>query len=83
MLWFRYGHHEDVALELRRGFGTVSIDTWLVVVPQMMARLNMDRPAIIQPLLELLIKIGRKHPQALMYPLLVRAPRRVSSRAVC
>ena len=71
-LWFRYGAIDEVRRELDEGFKQVPIDTWLVVVPQMMARLHTAEKEIIQPLTELLIKIGRNHPQALMYPLLVR-----------
>jgi hypothetical protein len=72
-LWFRYGALEEVKHELEEGFRLVPIDTWLVVVPQMMARLHTAESEIIHPLTELLIKIGRNHPQSLMYPLLVRA----------
>ena len=60
-------HKKHVACVLK-----VPIDTWLVVVPQMMARLHTAEREIIEPLTELLVKIGRNHPQALMYPLLVR-----------
>lgn len=33
-LWFSYGAAPDVEAALQEGFGHVSIDTWLVVIPQ-------------------------------------------------
>ena len=33
-LWFSHGAAPDVAAALEEGFGHVSIDTWLVVIPQ-------------------------------------------------
>lgn len=33
-LWFNHGHYEDVGAALQEGFALVSIDTWLVVIPQ-------------------------------------------------
>lgn len=33
-LWFSYGAAPDVEAALAEGFGHVSIDTWLVVIPQ-------------------------------------------------
>lgn len=70
-LWYRYGNFEDVKVELNTGFKTVAVDTWLVAIPQMMARIHVDDGYIIDSLKELLVKIGRNHPQALMHPLLV------------
>jgi hypothetical protein len=71
-LWYRYGGYEDVQAELEAGFKAVSVETWLVAIPQMMARIHVDDNFIVEPLKELLVKIGRNHPQALMHPLLVR-----------
>ena len=33
-LWFSHGNSPDVEAALKEGFGNVSIDTWLVVIPQ-------------------------------------------------
>ena len=82
-LWFRYGGLDEVQHELDNGFRLVPIDTWLVVLPQMMARLHTAEKEIIDPLSELLVKIGRNHPQALMYPLLVRAASHHTLNCVC
>lgn len=33
-LWFNYGHQGDVSAAMQEGLGSVSIDTWLEVIPQ-------------------------------------------------
>lgn len=33
-LWFKYGHHSDVNSAISESFGSVLIDTWLQVIPQ-------------------------------------------------
>jgi FKBP12-rapamycin complex-associated protein len=33
-LWFKFGHQNDVNVAIGEGFNTVSIDTWLHVIPQ-------------------------------------------------
>ena len=33
-LWFKFGHQEDVSVAMSEGFETVSVDTWLDVIPQ-------------------------------------------------
>lgn len=33
-LWFNHGNSPEVEAALKEGFGRVSIDTWLVVIPQ-------------------------------------------------
>ena len=45
-LWFSHGAAPDVAAALEEGFGHVSIDTWLVVIPQVRGgRCCAPRPA--------------------------------------
>ena len=36
-LWFKYGHEATVDQAMTEGFGDVSIDTWLQVIPQVRA----------------------------------------------
>ena len=33
-LWFNHGRSPDVEAALQEGFSVVSIDTWLMVIPQ-------------------------------------------------
>ncbi|GFR45445.1 hypothetical protein Agub_g6841, partial [Astrephomene gubernaculifera] len=70
-LWFNFGAYEEVRAALTEGFQLVSIDTWLLVIPQVIARIHTHNTDVRQLIHHLLVKIGRHHPQALMYPLLV------------
>lgn len=39
-LWFRYGKYVEVNEAVQEGFKSVSIDTWLQVIPQLIARID-------------------------------------------
>lgn len=70
-LWFNHGASEEVQLALQKGFSHVNINTWLVVLPQIIARIHSNNHAVRELIQSLLVRIGHSHPQALMYPLLV------------
>lgn len=70
-LWFRYVHVPELHATIAAGLSSVHIDSWLGVLPQLIARL--DHPEEHGRLLlhELLLLLGTKHAQALVYPLTV------------
>ncbi|XP_033517643.1 serine/threonine-protein kinase TOR isoform X4 [Nicotiana tomentosiformis] len=70
-LWFNHGATSDVQMALQKGFTHVNINTWLVVLPQIIARIHSNNHAVRELIQSLLVRIGQSHPQALMYPLLV------------
>ncbi|KAK3212037.1 hypothetical protein Dsin_016743 [Dipteronia sinensis] len=70
-LWFNHGATAEVQVALRKGFAHVNINTWLVVLPQIIARIHSNNHAVRELIQSLLVRIGQSHPQALMYPLLV------------
>lgn len=70
-LWFRYGYLEAVAEAINEGFGTVVVDTWLGVIPQIIARITLPSPKVRRLIHIVLTDIGEAHPQALLYPLTV------------
>jgi FKBP12-rapamycin complex-associated protein len=70
-LWFKYGYHQDVNTSIAEGFGRVNIDTWLEVIPQIIARIHTPSPLIRRLIHSLLSDIGKQHPQALVYSLTV------------
>ncbi|PRQ22228.1 putative non-specific serine/threonine protein kinase [Rosa chinensis] len=70
-LWFNHGASAEVQMALQRGFAHVNINTWLVVLPQIIARIHSNNHAVRELIQSLLVRIGQSHPQALMYPLLV------------
>ncbi|KAM5549808.1 serine/threonine-protein kinase TOR [Rosa sericea] len=70
-LWFNHGASAEVQMALQKGFAHVNINTWLVVLPQIIARIHSNNHAVRELIQSLLVRIGQSHPQALMYPLLV------------
>ena len=70
-LWFAHGNHLEVDQAVDQGVSEVSVDTWLEVIPQLIARINQPNPRIRGAVNRLLIKVGKAHPQALVYPLTV------------
>eukprot|EP00727_Mastigamoeba_balamuthi_P000853 m51a1_g10765 putative protein atypical group (2524) ;mRNA; r:20614-29506 len=74
-LLFKHGQQKEVESALMEGFATVSIDTWLQVIPQIIARIDSPVQAIRRLTHELLTNVGKFHPQALVYPLTVASKR--------
>ncbi|KAB2095069.1 hypothetical protein ES319_A01G009900v1 [Gossypium barbadense] len=70
-LWFNHGATAEVQMALQVGFAHVNINTWLAVLPQIIARIHSNNHAVRELIQSLLVRIGQSHPQALMYPLLV------------
>lgn len=79
-LWFDFGADKSVESALAEGFGTLSIDVWLPVIPQIIARIHSPVSAVRALLQQLLIRIGKEHPQALVYPLTVASKSQSSQR---
>ncbi len=70
-LWLTHGGHPDVNASVTDGFTRVNVDTWLEVIPQLIARINQPNKRVQQSVHNLLADVGRAHPQALVYPLTV------------
>ncbi|ETO28610.1 phosphatidylinositol kinase Tor2 [Reticulomyxa filosa] len=70
-VWFNHGNDDRVSNVLRNGFNTVPVETWLAVIPQIIARLPTASKEIATLIEELLSKVGKQHPQSLVYPLAV------------
>ena len=80
-LWFAHGGDQEVNLAVTVGFATVSVDTWLEVIPQLIARINQPNNRVRQSLHRLLAEVGKAHPQALVYPLTVAMKSNVARRS--
>ncbi|KAG5654196.1 hypothetical protein H0H81_006229 [Sphagnurus paluster] len=70
-LWFKFGSIDEVSHAMGNGFTTVEVDTWLVVIPQIIARIQTPHANIRRNINHLLADVGKHHPQALIYPLTV------------
>ena len=86
-LWFRYGYHPEVGQAISEGFGSVSVDIWLEVIPQLIARIHAPSSSVRKLIHYVLSDVGKAHPQALVYPLTVASkypspPRRRAALAI-
>ncbi|EXB61547.1 Serine/threonine-protein kinase TOR [Morus notabilis] len=62
-LWFNHGATVEVQMALQKGFSLVNINTWLVVLPQIIARIHSNNHAVRELIQSLLVRIGQSHPQ--------------------
>ncbi|CAH0563403.1 unnamed protein product [Brassicogethes aeneus] len=67
-LWFDFGQMPQVSDALVDGIRLVEKNTWLQVIPQLIARMDNNTINLIH---HLLVDIGKTFPQALVYPLTV------------
>ncbi|KAJ1521597.1 hypothetical protein ONE63_003248 [Megalurothrips usitatus] len=86
-LWFDYGQWPEVYDAIVEGLRTVQINTWLQVIPQLIARIDTPRVLVSRLIHHLLMDIGKHHPQALVYPLTVASksastPRRSAANKI-
>ncbi|KTW30812.1 hypothetical protein T552_00524 [Pneumocystis carinii B80] len=79
-LWFKFGNHLQVGSSILEGIASVSIDTWLDVIPQLIARIHSPNSNIQKSIHQLLADVGKSHPQALVYPLTVASKSQNISR---
>lgn len=80
-LWFAHGGNQDVNTAVLEGFNDVSIDIWLEVIPQLIARIAQPITKVRETLYRLIAQIGKAHPQALVYPLTVTMKSTVNRRS--
>ncbi|KAF2115999.1 armadillo-type protein [Lophiotrema nucula] len=80
-LWFSHGGLPEVNRTIIEGTKLVPIDTWLEVIPQLLARINQPNPTVRQSIHQLLTEVGKAHPQALVFPLTVSMKSDVSRRS--
>ena len=57
-LWFELGHYPDVAACVKRYVDEIRIEHWLLVIPQIIARLDTSHKTVQDGLVELLKRIG-------------------------
>jgi len=80
-LWFRHGKKKEVDRAMQDCFETVSIDKWLAVIPQLMARIHIPLRPVRQGVHRMLSALGKQHPQALVFPVTVAKQSPFATRA--
>ncbi|XP_074653906.1 serine/threonine-protein kinase mTOR-like [Tubulanus polymorphus] len=79
-LWFDYGQWSEVNDALVDGIKSIQIDNWLQVIPQLIARIDTPRQLVGRLIHQLLMDVGKQHPQALIYALTVASKSNVVAR---
>jgi FKBP12-rapamycin complex-associated protein len=74
------GENETIDKLLTNSFELIDLDSWLLVIPQLLARVNIIDERIKNSLVSLLKKIGNTHPRALIYPLIAMNKARSKKR---
>ncbi|KAG2355693.1 atypical PIKK FRAP protein kinase [Suillus spraguei] len=62
-LWFKFGAHDDVSQAMASGFSVVEVDTWLEVIPQIIARIQSPSVNVRRNINNLLTEVGKYHPR--------------------
>lgn len=62
-LWFELGGLPEVQQVLVEGMKTVLKNTWLQVVPQLIARIDSPKDLVRNLIHSLLVDVGKQHPQ--------------------
>lgn len=75
-LWFRYGEASSVLSEVQHQLRTTPISSWLVAIPQLIARLGTKHAELQGALMELLKRIASQYPHAVIWPLLTASQTR-------
>eukprot|EP01125_Pyxidicula_operculata_P012255 TRINITY_DN4020_c0_g1_i2.p1 TRINITY_DN4020_c0_g1~~TRINITY_DN4020_c0_g1_i2.p1 ORF type:complete len:2409 (-),score=332.13 TRINITY_DN4020_c0_g1_i2:1267-8115(-) len=70
-LWFTHGTIREVETAIREGFDIINIDTWLAVIPQIIAHIHNPTRTVRNGIHQLLHNLGKNHPQALVFPITV------------
>ena len=60
---------KEIEKSIREGFDMIDKKAWIAVVPQILARIDIEDEKIRNCMLDLLGRIGEYYPQALIYPL--------------
>ncbi|KAJ7577108.1 phosphatidylinositol 3-kinase [Mycena floridula] len=71
-LWFKFGAHEDVSHAMESSFSKVGVDTWLEVIPQIIARIQTPHTNIRRNIDNLLINSSSSSRQSAALKIMTR-----------
>ncbi|VEL24219.1 unnamed protein product [Protopolystoma xenopodis] len=70
-LLFKFGHLAEIRTLLREGLTKIRLENWLLVIQQLLARIDTAHEAVAGLIVDLLVAVGQRHPQALVCPLVL------------
>ena len=82
-LWFTYGDNPKYIEAIKQSFATIEVTSWLSVLPQILARIDINNKVIRGMMFELLDKIGKAEPQSLLYPIYMMQRSGIEERRKC
>ena len=82
-IWFNYGDQPEIEAIISSGFETISLEVWMNVLPQILARINIENQSTKKQLFNLLEKMGKEHHQALIYQISVVSKSASEDRRIC
>ncbi|KAL7669107.1 hypothetical protein ACOME3_009776 [Neoechinorhynchus agilis] len=80
-VWFKFGDEDSVADKINERKLQISETAWLQVIPQLIARIDCIKSKVRESVQKILIQVGKRHPQALIYPLAVTSKSNISTRS--
>ncbi|CAL8095011.1 unnamed protein product [Calicophoron daubneyi] len=70
-LLFKFGHLAEIREVIREGLTKIRLDNWLLVIQQLLARIDTTREYVASIIIDLLISVGQRYPQSMVYPLVL------------
>lgn len=70
-IWFIMGGNDMINDLIQSCINEIDVESWITVIPQLLARVNILDEIIRKSLCMLLKKIAKVHPQVIIYPLIV------------
>lgn len=71
ILLFQFGHIPRIREVIRDGLSKISLENWLLVIQQLLARIDTHKEHVSSIIVGLLITVGERHPQAMVNPLVL------------
>jgi len=79
-LWFKHGSVVEIDKLIRNGFDIIGIEVWTQVIPQLLARIDINAERTKNTMVELLKIICDTYPQTMIYPVSVLSQSNTVSR---
>ena len=70
---FKYGSNHEINQIITEGFSKISVEAWLKIIPQVIARIHAPSPHVRRLVHQILLDVARVHPQSIIYSLMVAA----------
>lgn len=79
-LWFKHGSDPEIDKIIKGGFDIVGIEVWTQVIPQLLARIDINADRTKNTMIELLKIICDTYPQTMIYPVSVLSQSNTENR---